>query len=51
MEIVWGGRRLAAQRSGVPDGPIGESWDLADHPRGMSLVSNGELAGIEHSIN
>ena len=43
--IVWGGRRMAAWRSDLPDGPIGESWDLADHPRGMSVVAAGPLAG------
>jgi mannose-6-phosphate isomerase len=43
--IVWGGRRMAAWRSDLPDGPIGESWDLADHPRGMSVVADGPLAG------
>ena len=45
METVWGGQRLAAQRSDVPAGNIGESWDLADHPRGMSVVSDGAFAG------
>jgi len=29
----------------LPAGPIGESWDLADHGRGMSVVSQGPLAG------
>ena len=45
QQLVWGGRRMAAWRSDLPDGPIGESWDLADHPRGMSLVASGPLAG------
>lgn len=43
--VVWGGRRISELRSGVPDGPIGESWDLADQPRGMSVVSTGVHAG------
>ena len=43
--IVWGGRHMAAWRSDLPDGPIGESWDLADHPRGMSVIATGPLAG------
>lgn len=43
--IVWGGRRMARWRSGMPEGPIGESWDLADHDRGMSVVDSGPLAG------
>ena len=29
----------------LPDGPIGEAWEVADHPRGMSLVAEGDLAG------
>lgn len=43
--IVWGGRGMAAWRTDLPPGPIGESWDLADHPRGMSVVAGGALAG------
>lgn len=43
--LVWGGRRLARWRSDLPEGPVGESWDLADHPRGPSVVADGPLAG------
>jgi mannose-6-phosphate isomerase len=43
--LVWGGRRMAQWRSDLPEGPIGESWDLSDHPRGMSVVADGALAG------
>jgi mannose-6-phosphate isomerase len=43
--IVWGGRRMATWRNDLPDGPIGESWDLADHPRGMSVVAVGPHLG------
>jgi mannose-6-phosphate isomerase len=43
--IVWGGRRMEAFRTDLPSGPIGESWDLADHARGMSVVADGPLAG------
>jgi len=43
--LVWGGQRLRPWRQDMPDGPIGESWDLADHARGMSVVSQGPLAG------
>jgi mannose-6-phosphate isomerase len=42
---VWGGRRLQQWRPDLPPGPIGESWDLADHERGMSVVAQGPLAG------
>jgi mannose-6-phosphate isomerase len=43
--LVWGGRRMAAWREGLPEGPVGESWDLSDHERGMSVVADGPLAG------
>jgi mannose-6-phosphate isomerase len=43
--VVWGGRRLERWRPELPDGRIGESWDLADHDGGMSLVEDGPLAG------
>lgn len=29
----------------LPPGPIGESWELADHQRGMSVVVQGAFAG------
>jgi mannose-6-phosphate isomerase len=44
-QLVWGGRRMAQWRPDLPAGAIGESWDLADHPRGMSVVSAGPLVG------
>lgn len=47
MPRVWGGRRLATLfgRS-LPDGQIGESWDVSDRPEAMSQVSAGPLAGM-----
>ena len=35
QNIVWGGRRLEQWRTDMPEGPIGESWELADQDRGM----------------
>jgi mannose-6-phosphate isomerase len=43
--LVWGGRRMLSWRPELPPGPIGESWDLSDHPDGMSVVAEGPLAG------
>lgn len=43
--LVWGGRAMSAWRTDLPAGPIGESWDLADQPRGMSVVAEGALQG------
>jgi len=42
---IWGGRNLAEFRNNLPLGDIGESWDIACHPNGMSIVANGGLKG------
>lgn len=44
-EKIWGGRDLSEFRNNLPEGNIGESWDIACHPNGMSIVSNGKLKG------
>ncbi len=44
-EKVWGGRAIGNYRSHFPEGQIGESWDLACHENGMSIVANGEFKG------
>lgn len=44
-EKIWGGRDFEAFRSNLPKGEIGESWDIACHPNGTGVVSNGELKG------
>ncbi len=46
-EKIWGGRNLERLfgRSLPPNAQIGESWDLADLPEGVSVVRNGPLAG------
>jgi mannose-6-phosphate isomerase len=43
--VLWGGRRFERWRSDLPAGTVGESWDLADHDAGMSVVESGPLAG------
>ncbi|MFZ4763795.1 MAG: type I phosphomannose isomerase catalytic subunit [Roseimicrobium sp.] len=47
MPRVWGGRRLAEElgRTGLPDGPIGESWELVDRDDAQSLVTHGAPIG------
>ncbi len=45
QRVLWGGRRMGRWRDDLPDGPIGESWDLADHERGMSVVVGGPWQG------
>lgn len=44
-ERVWGGRALEQFGFDVPKGVIGEGWMIADHPNGVSHVTNGALAG------
>lgn len=39
MPKVWGGRRLATLGKSLPDGPVGESWELAD--LGATTASGG----------
>ncbi|MGL5384105.1 MAG: type I phosphomannose isomerase catalytic subunit [Culicoidibacterales bacterium] len=46
FEKVWGGRALAKFRQAVPSGLIGESWDIACHQNGMSIVANGKYKGL-----
>lgn len=42
----WGGRAMK-ERLGkiIPDGAIGESWEISVHPHGLSRVANGPLEG------
>ncbi|MCR4943376.1 MAG: class I mannose-6-phosphate isomerase, partial [Clostridium sp.] len=44
-EKIWGGRDLEGFRDNLPEGNIGESWDVACHDNGMSVVVNGEFKG------
>ena len=43
---IWGGRNLA-ERLGraLPPGNVAESWEIAAHEDGTSVVSNGRFAG------
>lgn len=44
-EKIWGGRDLESFRKNLPQGDIGESWDIACHLNGTGIVANGELKG------
>ena len=44
-EKIWGGRDLQSFRSNLPGGSIGESWDVACHENGTSIVANGRFKG------
>jgi mannose-6-phosphate isomerase len=41
---VWGGRRLGALGKPLPDGPVGESWELADLPATAASGAGGHAA-------
>lgn len=47
FEKVWGDRRLETVmgRTLPPGQPIGESWEVSDHPHGKSIIVNGPLQG------
>ena len=43
---VWGGRDLKEFRRNLPEGKIGESWDIACHENGTGIVENGKFKGM-----
>jgi mannose-6-phosphate isomerase len=45
FEKIWGGRDFDLFRNNLPAGNIGESWDVACHPHGTSIVVNGKWKG------
>ena len=47
FDKIWGGRDFQLFRSNMPEGNIGESWDVACHPHGTSFVANGEFKGMK----
>jgi mannose-6-phosphate isomerase len=47
FDKIWGGRDFELFRSNLPQGDIGESWDVACHPHGTSVVANGEFKGMK----
>lgn len=43
---IWGGRNLAEKLGRpLPSGIVAESWDIAAHPDGITVVANGAYAG------
>jgi len=43
---IWGGRNLKRFGRDLPDKQhVAEIWEIASHPDGMSVVSNGHFAG------
>ncbi|MFZ5969822.1 MAG: type I phosphomannose isomerase catalytic subunit [Bacillota bacterium] len=46
FEKIWGGRGFGPFRKDLPQGNIGESWDVACHPNGTSMIANGAFKGL-----
>lgn len=45
-DYVWGGDRIIRKyHRSEPAGVYAESWEISDHPDGMSVLTNGPLAG------
>lgn len=44
-ERIWGGKNLEKIGLQLPSDKIGESWMIADHLHGTTIVTNGPLAG------
>ncbi|RIK38514.1 MAG: mannose-6-phosphate isomerase [Chloroflexi bacterium] len=45
-DYPWGGRNLGEKLGRrIPDGAVAESWEIAAHSNGSSIVNNGPLAG------
>lgn len=49
FEKIWGGRDFEDFREGLPEGEIGETWDISCHENGTGVVANGELKGMTFS--
>lgn len=46
-DYPWGGDRIIRHyHRPEPLGVYAESWEIADHPDGMSILTNGSLAGL-----
>lgn len=46
-DYIWGGRRLKDDFSkNLNLTPLAETWECSTHPDGLSLVVNGEFAGL-----
>jgi mannose-6-phosphate isomerase len=47
-EKVWGGDRLKKIKNIQTDNPIGETWEVSTHPKGMSSVAKTPLEEVCH---
>lgn len=44
-DYIWGGRKLETLGKTPSTGNVAESWEIASHPAGTGIVSNGEYKG------
>ena len=50
LEKLWGGNNLALKyQRELPSEFVGESWEIAAHPKKLTVVANGPLAGKDLS--
>lgn len=46
-DYIWGGRNLRLFGKTLPDrGNVAESWEVACHKNGTSIIANGEFQGV-----
>jgi len=46
-DYIWGGKRIVEKFGRMPvPGIVAESWEVCDHPDGMSIIENGEYKGL-----
>ena len=46
-DYIWGGRNLNTKLGrSLPDGDVAESWEIAGHADGTTVVENGRFAGL-----
>lgn len=46
FKTVWGGRSMESFRDDLPEGSLGESWDISCHSHGTNKVINGKFKGM-----
>lgn len=44
-DYIWGGRKLETLGKELSQGIVAESWEIASHPSGSGIVSNGRYKG------
>ncbi len=51
QEKIWGGTRLATEFGyQLPSDKVGEYWAISAHPNGVSIVKNGNHAGMPLNV-